>query len=189
MAEMVRTVRKEGPSGLYWGFLPHCFEAWPHDVSELLVYGHMKDWHASQQGQGQQQQGQEREQLDHDPALARDHVWMSSMPVHLWDLTTGAASGAAAVLVSMPFDCVKTYMQTHGTDVAGKGMLGGAALFLKTGELMVRRNGLASLYMGVVPRLLQHVPSATLCWWAINTFERCVGGRGGRGGGRAGRLV
>ncbi len=45
--------------------------------------------------------------------------------MHAWDLTTGAAAGAVAVLISMPFDCIKTYMQTHGTDLTGKvsGML------------------------------------------------------------------
>ena len=26
MREMLSTVRREGPAGLYWGFLPHCFE-------------------------------------------------------------------------------------------------------------------------------------------------------------------
>jgi len=31
--------------------------------------------------------------------------------VQAWDLTAGAASGVAAVIVSMPFDCIKTYMQ------------------------------------------------------------------------------
>eukprot|EP00955_Chlamydomonas_euryale_P087921 364335-Chlamydomonas_euryale.AAC.8 len=31
-------------AALYWGFLPHCFEAWPHDISELLVIGGMKVW-------------------------------------------------------------------------------------------------------------------------------------------------
>ena len=26
LREMLSTVRREGPAGLYWGFLPHCFE-------------------------------------------------------------------------------------------------------------------------------------------------------------------
>eukprot|EP00983_Pelagomonas_calceolata_P068035 1149741-Pelagomonas_calceolata.AAC.3 len=42
MREMLLTVRQKGPSGLYWGFLPHCFEALPHDISEMLVMGCMK---------------------------------------------------------------------------------------------------------------------------------------------------
>lgn len=42
MREMLVTVRHKGPAGLYWGFLPHCFEALPHDISEMLVMGCMK---------------------------------------------------------------------------------------------------------------------------------------------------
>lgn len=42
MREMLTTVRRKGPAGLYWGFLPHCFEACPHDISEMLVMGSMK---------------------------------------------------------------------------------------------------------------------------------------------------
>jgi solute carrier family 25 S-adenosylmethionine transporter 26 len=37
------THARTSSAGLYWGFLPHCFEAWPHDISELLVIGGMKD--------------------------------------------------------------------------------------------------------------------------------------------------
>lgn len=36
----------------------------------------------------------------------------------VWDLSIGAAAGVASVLVSMPLDVVKTYIQTHGADVA-----------------------------------------------------------------------
>lgn len=36
-----------------------------------------------------------------------------SSALQAWDLTAGAASGVAAVLVSMPFDCIKTYMQVR----------------------------------------------------------------------------
>jgi hypothetical protein len=32
------------------------------------------------------------------------------MPDHVWDMTVGAAAGAAAVLISMPPDCIKTVM-------------------------------------------------------------------------------
>lgn len=34
ITSMYTTARREGVvRGLYWGFLPHCFEAMPHDVS------------------------------------------------------------------------------------------------------------------------------------------------------------
>lgn len=91
-----------------------------------------------------------------------------------WDLVVGAASGAAAVLVSMPFDSIKTYMQTHGTDLAGKGLLGSAKLFLLTGQQLVARKGVASLYYGVTPRLLQQVPAAMIGWWTVHAIARTL---------------
>lgn len=162
-------MRKEGPGGLYWGFLPHCFEALPHDMSEMLVrvasdvsggrgasmlssplmacehpehcpggppyvvvasclqvMGCMKDAHADGLVPG-----------------SRNHWWMQHVPIEVrdwhrshpgmvaalsrvpgicdlfavdaawqvWDLAAGAASGAAAVLVSQPLDTIKTFLQ------------------------------------------------------------------------------
>lgn len=105
---------------------------------------------------------------------SKHHSWMHKVPVHVWDLATGGAAGGAAVLVSMPFDTVKTYMQTHGTDLTGKGLLGSASLFWRTGQKMVTQCGLGCLYVGVTPRLLQQVPSAMLCWWSIEAVKRML---------------
>ncbi|GFR50429.1 hypothetical protein Agub_g12649 [Astrephomene gubernaculifera] len=155
LREMAATVRKEGVGGLYWGFLPHCFEAWPHDISELATYGFMREFREAALRPGSQH-----------------HAWMSNLSNQVWDLATGAASGAAAVVVSMPFDTVKTYLQTHGTDLSGRGLLGSARLFVQSGQRIVCRKGLSGLYVGVTPRLLQQVPSAMVCWWSIAAFKR-----------------
>ncbi|GLC69728.1 hypothetical protein PLESTF_000873400 [Pleodorina starrii] len=155
MREMVATVRKEGVGGLYWGFLPHCFEAWPHDIAELATYGMMREFQESVSR----------------PGPCR-HGWASGISEQGWDLLTGAASGVSAVLLSMPFDTVKTYLQTHGADLSGRGLLGSASLFVKSGRRIMARKGLAGLYVGVTPRLLQQVPSAMVCWWSIAAFKR-----------------
>lgn len=46
--------------------------------------------------------------------------WPSSvvqdMPDHVWDMSVGAAAGAAAVLISMPPDCIKTLMVSRLCD-------------------------------------------------------------------------
>lgn len=79
---------------MYWGFLPHCFEAWPHDISELLLYGFLKD------------------RISHlaiSPLPSSN--FLSGVPIGVWDMANGAVSGGFAAMVSMPFDCVKTYMQ------------------------------------------------------------------------------
>lgn len=155
--EMFRVLKKNGPRSLYWGFLPYCFEAWPYDITELLVYGHLKDGHESCQGKPVSM-----------PLVG------SSIPQHVVDLGMGAAAGAAAVMVSMPFDCIKTYMQTHGTEVAGKSMQNGALAFFMTGQQMVQRGGLKALYVGLAPRLCQQVPGAMVCWWAIENCSRSL---------------
>lgn len=155
MREMVATVRKEGVGGLYWGFLPHCFEAWPHDVAELATYGLMRDFQATAMR----------------PSSCH-YRWASGISESGWDLLTGAASGGTAVLLSMPFDTVKTYLQTHGADLSGRGVLASAALFVKSGRRIMARKGLGGLYMGATPRLLQQVPSAMVCWWSIAAFKR-----------------
>ncbi|KAG2491952.1 hypothetical protein HYH03_009684 [Edaphochlamys debaryana] len=155
LREMVTTVRREGFGGLYWGFLPHCFEALPHDMSELATYGSMREFEEAARRPG-----------------SRHHAWMQGVPHQSWDLVTGAASGAAAVLLSMPFDTVKTYLQTHGADLSGRGLLGSAALFIKSGRRILARKGPAGLYVGVTPRLFQQVPSAMVCWVTIAAFKR-----------------
>jgi hypothetical protein len=40
--------------------------------------------------------------------------FVSNMPDHVWDMAVGAAAGAAAVLISMPADCIKTVMVSGG---------------------------------------------------------------------------
>eukprot|EP00955_Chlamydomonas_euryale_P087922 364335-Chlamydomonas_euryale.AAC.9 len=69
---------------------------------------------------------------------------MSAVPLHMWDLGAGAAAGTAAVLISMPFDCVKTYMQVwmphFGQGLGGVG--GGMAppLFSSARRVTVSRH-------------------------------------------------
>lgn len=57
------------------------------------------------------------------------------MCLQAWDLAIGAAAGVASVLVSMPMDVIKTYMQTHGAGAA-PGLGGQVAAFWQTGKAM-----------------------------------------------------
>lgn len=151
-----QSMRKDGPKSLYYGFLPYCFEAWPYDITELLVVGGLKD---------------SRAELASKPGLLGAAV--AAAPPQLYDLSVGAVAGTAAVLVSMPFDCVKTYMQTHGQALGGSsGMLGSVGAFWATGRDMVARKGPGALYVGLLPRLMHQVPGAMVCWWAIEGCHR-----------------
>lgn len=153
MKEMMVTLRTQGPMGLYWGFLPYCFESFPYDITELGTYSSLRDaYELTSKGDGELSQKVNR------------------VPSHVWDIGIGACAGAAAVLVSMPFDCIKTYMQTHGREMAAKGAWGQTTAFVATGAKLVNQQGIGGLFVGTVPRLVQQVPSSTICWWAI---ERC----------------
>jgi hypothetical protein len=69
---------------------------------------------------------------------------------------------------------IKTYLQTHGAEImaahAGRGVLGEAAAFASVGRSLVAKQGPGALFVGMVPRLVQQVPSSTICWLVI---EQC----------------
>lgn len=150
--EMATSVRKNGIGSLYWGFVPFLIESFPYDCTELGTYSQLHDWRTAA--------------LKKDDSTSR---WVASVPDQAWDLAIGAAAGVASVLVSMPMDVIKTYMQTHGAGAA-PGLGGQVAAFWQTGAKMVAVGGPGALFVGMVPRLVQQVPSTTICWWAI---ERC----------------
>jgi hypothetical protein len=81
-----------------------------------------------------------------------------------YDLMVGGLAGTVAVLVSMPFDVIKTYIQTHGAlgaAAAGSsavGISGSAGQFWSTGKALVARSGPKALFVGLAPRLAHQVP-------------------------------
>ncbi len=134
------------------------------------------------------------------------------------------------MLVSMPGDTIKTYLQTHTAGRMASSPLSQVALFFETGgwkgriwgalvrgelctclegerdsevivlvwcvaslagKAMVKQRGMQSLYLGVVPRLLQQVPSSTICWYSVEACQKALapytapdeGGNFGHGGG------
>ena len=94
----------------------------------------------------------------------------------------GAAAGAAAVLTSMPADCVKTRIETSSAvaKTAAKqattsgGLQSGVAAFFATGKRMWRKDGAAALYVGVWPRLADKVPSSMVYWLAVEAMYRLL---------------
>jgi solute carrier family 25 protein 39/40 len=63
----------------------------------------------------------------------RHHALTKMLPADAWDAAMGAAAGAAAVLVSMPCDVVKTHVQTQGVGQLTATPAAQIALFLATG--------------------------------------------------------
>ncbi|GFR49742.1 hypothetical protein Agub_g11899 [Astrephomene gubernaculifera] len=159
--EMGHVVRTQGPMGLYWGFLPYCFESFPYDISELATYSQLRDVY---------NQAVSRADAATSKLFGRD----SKIPTQVWDIAIGAAAGSAATLISMPFDVVKTYMQTHATDAISLSAGAQVMAFLRTGVWMVQARGPGALWVGVLPRLAQQVPSCTICWWAVEACQQAL---------------
>ncbi|KAF8066349.1 SAMC1 [Scenedesmus sp. PABB004] len=158
LQEMASTVRTQGVGGLYWGFVPFLIESFPYDITELGTYSQLHDLRAA-------------------AATRRDATgrWVASVPEQAWDLAIGAAAGVASVLVSMPFDVIKVHIQTHGAELAaGAGAQGQLAAFWATGGKLVARGGAGALFIGLAPRLVQQVPSTTICWWAIERSRQLL---------------
>lgn len=112
----------------------------------------------------------------------RQHPAVCHLVPAAYDLTVGGLAGTVAVLVSMPFDVIKTYIQTHGgiqmgpagvaaaagaacssssssvVAAAGSGIAGSAGLFWSTGKALVAKGGPQALFVGLAPRLAHQVP-------------------------------
>lgn len=69
--------------------------------------------------------------------LIRFNGMLSVMPTTAWDAAIGACAGAAAVMVSMPCDTVKTYLQTHASGRLNTSSSAQLALFISTGKFDV----------------------------------------------------
>ncbi|KAH8354700.1 hypothetical protein KR084_002749, partial [Drosophila pseudotakahashii] len=109
-------------------------------------------------------------------------------PSFLFSFLTGAAAGAVATFVTMPFDLITTHTQIElGQDVlyeevAAAGSAAGAGPAPRTAtntaisrpsmfsrlRHIYRQQGVRGLYVGVVPRMLRVVPA---CAIMISTFE------------------
>jgi len=83
-------------------------------------------------------------------------------------LTAGGIAGAMAAAVSTPLDVVKTRLQTEG--------VASSTVYRQTGALsvlhqIIKEEGRQSIWRGLKPRVLFHVPSAAICWGTYETMK------------------
>ncbi|KAK3019335.1 hypothetical protein RJ639_003866 [Escallonia herrerae] len=79
--------------------------------------------------------------------------------------TAGAAAGASAAAVTMPFDVVKTQLQCQGVCGCDRFKSGSISNVVHT---IVKKDGYRGLMRGWLPRMLFHAPAAAICW---STYE------------------
>ena len=85
---------------------------------------------------------------------------------------SGLVAGSLSGFVTCPLDVIKTRIQTQtgGVDNALRRYTG----FWQTLKLMVKEEGIRSLFMGVSTRMLQQAPSAALSWTVYETVKRML---------------
>jgi hypothetical protein len=175
---MASAWRAGGPAALYWGFLPFLAKSLPYDMGELNSYSSMQDWRdgAKAAAGTQSPSGSSSSSSSSGNPVRAVQAGLVAMPDSAWDLLVGAAAGATAVLLSMPTDCIKTVMETGGgvPVAAGGGVRATTAAFLATGRQLVARHGPQGLFIGLVPRLLEQVPSTMLYFGAVGACRRLL---------------
>lgn len=135
-------------------------EAIPYDLAELSTYANLQSTY------------KELFRIS-EPGSWQSKV-INALPAGAWDLVLGGAAGGAAVAMSMPFDTIKTKIQTRNSRASNP--LGQVKEFVKVGRHLVRTTGWKSLFLGVTPRLVQQVPGSALCWWGVQSVDKLLEG-------------
>lgn len=136
--------------GWYEGmaFFPYLFKAVPNDVAELFTYSQLHD--------------------------LTKRTWINGLGCEKVDAMVGAAAGAVATIVSMPFDVIFTRMNVlHLPDGRNKSIAALLGAFWTT-AVSTCGHGTRACFVGLVPRLLQTVPAGMVYWMAVEATRRAL---------------
>jgi solute carrier family 25 iron transporter 28/37 len=83
-------------------------------------------------------------------------------------IISGGLAGGLAALITTPLDCVKTVLQTRGTDPTTKEVSGmGQAI-----KIIYRESGGVKGFMkGAIPRVIAHMPSTAICFFTYESIK------------------
>ena len=89
----------------------------------------------------------------------------------------GAVAGAAAEFSTYPFEVVRRRMQLQGGTSSVSQVFGSDAFkrMTMTLNVILKRKGIAGLYVGSVPSVMQVLPSAALGYYSYEMFKILVG--------------
>ncbi|CBK22262.2 Mitoferrin (Mrs3/Mrs4) [Blastocystis hominis] len=87
-------------------------------------------------------------------------------------LVSGLVAGSLSGFVTCPLDVIKTRIQTQTT--GADGVLRRYTGFWQTLKLLVKEEGVRSLFMGVSTRIMQQAPAAALSWTVYETVKRLL---------------
>jgi len=149
-AQALAALRAGGPRELYRGYASFLLKSFPYDAAELVTYALLADAGSS---------------------LAAAVPAVSAMPGGAGALV-GALAGAAAVVASMPADCVKLRLEL-GTGPPPPTTRAAVRQFFSTGAAIARGpGGGRALFRGLGPRLAEKVPSTAAYWLVVEAVRR-----------------
>ena len=173
-----------GVKELYRGLAPYVLKSAPYDISELLVYSMLRGRGGGNGNGGDGAGGESPSTSSGDggggvfsllPAVMRP-------PPQLAHAALGAVAGAAAVVASMPADCIKLKLELSSAPVA-HGVRESVAQFFGTGRRIAAGPGGASaLFRGMGPRLAEKVPSTMIYWVVVEAARKALAPHVHRGG-------
>lgn len=88
------------------------------------------------------------------------------------ELLAGGVAGGLAAAITTPMDVVKTRLQLSGVHAHAKRPA--VTALLPSLRQLVAEEGLQSLWHGIQPRVLFHVPAAAVCWGTYETMKRLL---------------
>lgn len=91
------------------------------------------------------------------------------------ELLAGGLAGGLAAAATTPLDVVKTRLQLAGVHSSGRPAITAVRPALRQ---LVQQEGWGSLWRGLRPRVLFHVPAAAVCWGTYESAKRLLGAEG-----------
>ena len=175
-----------GVKELYRGLAPYVLKSAPYDISELLVYSMLRG-RGGGNGNGGDGGGAGGESPSTSSGDGGGGVFsllpaVMRPPPQLAHAALGAVAGAAAVVASMPADCIKLKLELSSAPVA-HGVRESVAQFFGTGRRIAAGPGGASaLFRGMGPRLAEKVPSTMIYWVVVEAARKALAPHVHRGG-------
>ena len=176
-----------GVKELYRGLAPYVLKSAPYDISELLVYSMLRG-RGGGNGNGGDGGGAGGESPSTSSGNGGGGGVFSLLPAamrpppQLAHAVLGAVAGAAAVVASMPADCIKLKLELSSAPVA-HGVRESVAQFFWTGRRIAAGPGGASaLFRGMGPRLAEKVPSTMIYWVVVEAARKALAPHVHRGG-------
>jgi solute carrier family 25 phosphate transporter 23/24/25/41 len=186
VAACIRTLyTREGIGAFYRGFLPAIIAMTPNGAVYYTVYDRLKARRIKQieaereveetkgkKGSGKQTKGGKQTNTNTN----KDASGTPRVEQH-YMMLFGAIAGATAEFSTYPFEVVRRRMQLQGGTSSMSQVFGSEALrrMTMTLNVIVKKKGLAGLYVGAAPSVMQVLPSAALGYYSYEMFKLLVG--------------